>query len=81
MLISLATTLLKKLVLKLIEKREKYCDMSLGDLYNNMPDDLLRIHNVIDNTVDSLYRQTPFNDDGERISLLINMYQSKKSYE
>ena len=73
--------ILKKLVLKLIEKREKYCDMSLGDLYNNMPDDLLRIHNVIDNTVDSLYRQTPFNDDGERISLLINMYQSKKSYE
>lgn len=73
--------ILKKLVLTLVEIREKYCDMSLGDLYNNMPEDLTRIHNVIDNTVDSLYRQTPFSDDGERISHLIKMYQSKKNYE
>ena len=70
--------ILKKLVLSLISVREKYCDLSLGELYNNMPDDLLKIHNLIDNAVDSLYKEEPFNNDSERISHLINMYQSKK---
>ena len=69
--------ILKMLVLRLIEVREHYCDMSLGDLYNNMPLELSEIHTLIDEKVDSLYKNSPFEDDFERISLLINMYQNK----
>lgn len=68
---------LKELVYSLIDTRERHCDMSLGDLYNDMPEDLKKIHLLIDNTVDSLYRPYPFEDDNDRITHLINMYQSK----
>lgn len=70
-------TLLKMLVFSLISIREKYCDKSLGELYNAMPKDLLDIHRLIDEKIDSLYRKEPFSSDFERIQHLIKMYQKK----
>lgn len=72
-------SILKSLVFKLVEIREKYCELSLGTLYKEMPDELRKIHELIDNTVDSLYSDVPFGDDSERIECLISLYQSKKN--
>lgn len=71
--------ILKKLVFKLIDIREQNCELSLGTLYKEMPVELREIHQLIDNTVDSLYSDIPFNDDSERIICLISLYQSKKN--
>lgn len=69
--------ILKMLVLQLIDIRERYCNISLGLLYNNMPDDLSHIHKLIDDKVDKLYQNYPFNNDFERISCLMNLYKDK----
>jgi len=69
--------LLKMLVLQLLDVRERYCNISLGELYNEMPEDLAQIHKLIDDKVDALYQSTPFEDDFERVICLINMYQNR----
>lgn len=65
----------------LIEVREKYCNKSLAELYNNMPPELLRVHSWIDVTVDSIYRSQPFEDDVERLDFLLIMYNKMIKYE
>lgn len=60
----------------LLEVREKYCDKSLAELYNELPPELVRVHNWIDETVDSFYRSQPFEDDSERLIWLKNMYNN-----
>ena len=58
----------------LLEVREKYCNKSLGALYREMPPELIRVHHWIDETVDSFYRNQPFESDGERLVWLKNIY-------
>lgn len=58
----------------LLEVREKYCNKSLGELYRDMPPELIRVHHWIDETVDSFYRSQPFETDGERLVWLKNLY-------
>ncbi len=72
---------LTSLSFSLIRIRENYCDMSLGDLYNDMPSDLIAIHNKINENVDSLYQDQPFESDLERLSCLINMYNKRIANE
>lgn len=67
---------LRNLSKTLLEVREKYCDKSLADIYQNMPPELIRIHHLIDETVDSYYRNQPFTSDGERLIWLRNMYNT-----
>lgn len=66
--------ILGNLARTLLEVREKYCNRSLGDMYKEMPPELIRVHQWIDRTVDSLYRSQPFESDGERLIWLKNIY-------
>lgn len=62
------------LVFDIIRERENYCDISLGDMYGNLPERLRLLHELLDKEIDSCYQQEPFNSDVERIKLLLNMY-------
>lgn len=72
---------LTNLAKTLLEVREKYCDKSLADLYNNMPPELIRIHHLIDETVDSIYRNKPFENNEERLIWLEDMYNNLTNNE
>ena len=67
---------LRNLSRTLLEVREKYCDKSLADMYLKMPPELVRVHKLIDDTVDSYYRNQPFSSNGERLMWLKNMYNT-----
>lgn len=71
--------ILTDLSFRLVKVREHYCDRSLGELYNEMPEELVSIHNIIDDNVDSLYQDSPYESDLERLSCLINMYKKRTS--
>ena len=68
--------ILRNLSKTLLEVREKYCDKSIGELYTNMPPELLKVHSWIDATVDSLYRSRPFENDAERLIWLKKLYNN-----
>lgn len=68
--------ILRNLAKTLLEVREHYCDRSLAKMYTDMPPELVRVHQWIDNTVDSLYRSQPFESDGERLVWLQNLYNN-----
>ena len=68
---------LSALAYQLIAVREKYCDKSLGQLYNEMPDELCRVHNTINDKIESLYQEEPFLSDIDRLSCLMNLYKTK----
>jgi hypothetical protein len=68
--------ILRNLAKTLLEVREHYCDRSLAKMYTDMPPELIRVHQWIDNTVDSLYRSQPFESDGERLVWLQNLYNN-----
>lgn len=72
---------LRNLARTLLEVRERYCDKSLAQLYKNMPPELVRVHQWIDNTVDSFYRSQPFESDGERLVWLQNLYNNMLANE
>lgn len=72
---------LRNLARTLLEVREKYCNKSLGDLYKNMPPELKRVHFWIDETVDSYYRNQPFESDAERLMWLKNLYNNMTENE
>ena len=40
-----------------------------------MPANLRKAHNDLDRAVDRLYRSKPFEDDAERVAMLLKMYQ------
>lgn len=67
---------LANLAKTLLEVREKYCDRSLGSMYKDMPIELKRVHHWIDETVDSFYRNQPFENDGERLVWLKTLYNT-----
>lgn len=67
---------LRNLSRTLLEVREKYCDKSLADMYLKMPPELVRVHKLIDDTVDSYYRNQPFSSNEERLMWLKNMYNT-----
>ncbi|MBD8007098.1 MULTISPECIES: class I SAM-dependent DNA methyltransferase [Bacillaceae] len=65
-----------EVVLKIIDIREEMGG-TLAELYNplTMPLDLKEAHEELDGIVDRAYRQRGFENDEERLSLLLNMYQ------
>lgn len=65
------------LVFDIVSAREMYSEGNLGDLYNNMPENLRMLHNYLDKTLDSCYRVEPFESDTERIKLLFDLYEQK----
>lgn len=58
----------------LLEVREKYCNKSLAQLYDRMPPELMRVHTLIDNTVDSFYQRQGFTSDESRLLFLKDKY-------
>jgi hypothetical protein len=58
--------------------RENYPENTLAELYDplKMPTDLLEAHQALDKAVDRLYRDKPFKDATERLSCLLERYES-----
>lgn len=58
--------------------RENYPENTLAELYDplKMPMDLLEAHQALDKAVDRLYRDKPFKDATERLSCLLERYES-----
>lgn len=56
--------------------RESHYGKTLAELYDpeKMPEDLREAHHKLDQIVDSCYRERPFNDENERLELLLKLY-------
>jgi hypothetical protein len=68
--------------LAILEARGRHSDRTLGDLYlpDKMPLDLQRVHETLDETVDSLYgATTPSNT--ERLTILFDLYERMTAAE
>lgn len=57
--------------------RNMYPDKTLAEMYDpdKMPEPLAETHHNLDMAVDSLYRNTPFESDEERLQLLFKLYE------
>lgn len=57
--------------------RNMYPDKTLAEMYDpdKMPEPLAEAHHNLDVAVDSLYRNTPFESDEERLQLLFKLYE------
>jgi hypothetical protein len=68
---------LATLATAVLEARAEFSDSTLADLYDPrvMPKALRHAHEKIDNTVDSIYRRTPFTSDMERVEFLFGLYE------
>ena len=62
--------------LRVLDVREYHSEMTLAQLYDpdTMPQDLRLAHEQLDLLVDSLYRDTPFSSDDERLKRLFTLY-------
>jgi hypothetical protein len=65
------------LSLDIISEREKYCHMSLGALYSDLPPGLKLIHEYLDECIDSCYQSEPFISDVARVKLLFTIYEKR----
>lgn len=68
---------ISSLVFDIVSAREMYSEGNLGDLYNNIPENLRILHDYLDKTLDSCYQVEPFESDTERIKLLFDLYEQK----
>ena len=80
---------IEKLVWKILDIRDEEGG-TLAELYGSplaeknpkpMNPRLLSAHQELDEVVDRAYRDRPFKDDNERLSLLLNMYSQKVNEE
>ncbi len=62
-------------VVKLICVREEFCDLSLGQLYNELPTKLLDAHLEIDEVVDLCFQGDKFESDVERLKHMFTLYE------
>lgn len=71
---------LEELAFNLIDEREKYPEMNLGQIYsiNKMPAGLKKAHENIDLFVEACYSKKVFNADDERLNHLLTLYSSMK---
>ena len=68
---------LEMAALKIIEARESYSELNLGDMYdpNKMPNEVRKAHEENDKLVDSLYSSKGFSNDTERLECLFSQYK------
>jgi N-6 DNA Methylase len=68
---------LKNRAVGVLAAREQFSDRTLAELYDpdEMPAGLLNTHKALDESVDRLYRASPFESDEERLKLLFAMYE------
>jgi hypothetical protein len=64
-------------VFKVLDAREHHSEMTLGELYNpeTMPNNLQIAHRELDEVVDGIYRNKPFENEEERLAHLFNLYE------
>lgn len=67
---------ISEIVMEITAEREIYCNRSLGELYSNLPQNLLMLHQRLDQLIDQCYQIKPFESDMERINLLFNLYEN-----
>ncbi len=65
-------------VMNILDEREKYPEMEIGELYNRtkMPLGLKQAHKFLDEVVESLYQRNPFDNDEQRLACLIKLYEN-----
>lgn len=68
---------IEQLAQAVLDARAAHPTSTLADLYDPlaMPANLRKAHNDLDRAVDRLYRSKPFDDDAERVAMLLKMYQ------
>lgn len=59
----------------IIHRRGCHPELTLGELYDNMPADLRLAHAELDAFVENLYRPGGFKDNLDRISFMMQMYE------
>lgn len=64
---------------KVIEEREASPGKTIAELYDpkTMPKGLLKAHQDLDATLETIYRGRPFKDDTERLEHLFKLYAAK----
>jgi hypothetical protein len=64
--------------MRVLAAREQFPDQTLAGLYDpdEMPAALRAAHAELDETVDRIYRDQPFESDEERLALLFEMYEA-----
>lgn len=64
-------------VRNILDERERYPEKTMAELYNpdKMPDGLREAHQYLDELVDKIYRQKPFENDEERLAHLFRLYE------
>ncbi len=67
---------LSKLAFDLISCREKFFDKSLGEMYSKMPNELEKLHLLIDQFVDGIYGLTGSSSDQDRLRKLLQIYSA-----
>jgi len=69
---------LGRMALNILEVREKYAELTLGELYDpeKMPPDLRQAHTDLDFFFEKLYQAKPFSDDQECLSCLFRQYET-----
>lgn len=62
---------------KILEQRENYSEMLLGEMYNpeKMPNGLKKAHENLDYILEHIYNPKGFKSDDERLSLLLSLYE------
>jgi hypothetical protein len=69
--------------LRVLDVREYHCERTLAELYDPdlMPDDLRAAHAEVDALVDSIYSNTGYESDEQRLSDLFAMYEAMTAME
>jgi hypothetical protein len=62
----------------ILDEREKHSEKTMAELYDpeKMPDGLRDAHYLLDEVIDKIYRQKPFENDEERLAHLFTLYES-----
>lgn len=64
-------------VYNILEERERYPEKTLADLYDpdKMPSGLREAHKYLDQAIDQIYRNKPFESDEDRLAHLFKLYE------
>lgn len=68
---------LDEFALDIIAERESYPEITLGELYSNLPEPIRLKHEYLDVFVDSMFSKSGFTDDNERLECLFLAYKDK----
>jgi hypothetical protein len=56
-------------------ERENHSEMTLGQLYDQLPEGLAKAHTTLDKIVEEIYSKTIFENDKERLDCMLGLYK------